>query len=341
MENNIVKCELCGLEMRTRINGSHLFRSHHITLNEYRKKFPDAPIGKRTPKIQKYTCQICNETIGSVQHFTTHLQIHNISPENYFIQYILNGNVPLCKCGCGKFPSFISIQEGYHNYIIHHAPMWNIGLTRENDNRVNHMYDKRKVWNKGLSKSTSVKVTDVASKIQKSWNQNNLKQRSASYKKNMLKKYGVENGFQLESIKEKSKQTCLKKYGVEIPQFSNDIKYKWKIYTFPSGKTTKYQGYENFGLDLLSQKYTESDIITDRKIIPKIKYIDFDGKVRRYCPDMWIPKDNLLVETKSNYTYKLHKQNVHHKKEGVITSGYNFRLLVFNDDGTLNDTIND
>ena len=53
---------------------------------------------------------------------------------------------------------------------------------------------------------------------------------------------------------------------------------------------------------------------------------------------MWIPKDNLLVEVKSNYTYKLHKQNIIHKQIGVISSGYNFNLLVFNDDGTLNQT---
>lgn len=87
--------------------------------------------------------------------------------------------------------------------------------------------------------------------------------------------------------------------------------------------------------------YNEDDIITDRKQLPKIKYTDYDGKTRRYCPNMWIPKNNLLVETKSNYTYKLHQQNVHCKKNGVISAGYRFQLLVFNDNGTLNNTINE
>ena len=340
MENN-VKCELCGLEMKTRINSSHLLRIHNITLNEYKKQFPVAVIGKRTPKIQKYVCQICNKKIGSVQHLSQHLQNHSLSSENYFIKYILNGNAPLCKCGCQQHPSFISAQKGYHEYVTHHNPVWNRGLNKIGDERVNHMYDNRKVWNKGLSKFTSANVKDVANKIRQSWNEENLKQRSASYRKNMMRKYGVVNGFQLDSVKEKSKQTLLKRFGVEHPQFSNECKFKWKTYTFPDGKRVKCQGYENFGLDLLLSKYDSEDIVVDRKLIPKINYTDFDGKYRRYCPDMWIPKDNLIVETKSNYTYGLHKQNVHHKKIGVLSLGYQFQLLVFNDDGTLNTTINE
>lgn len=41
------------------------------------------------------------------------------------------------------------------------------------------------------------------------------KGKSLNYKETMLKKYGVENGFQLESVKEKSKLTMIEKYGVD------------------------------------------------------------------------------------------------------------------------------
>lgn len=342
MGDNIIKCEICNKEMKSRINGSHLFRAHNISLDEYKKQFPTAFLGKRTLKIQQHTCKICNKTIGSLQQFSLHLQFHNITPEQYFIKFMLNGNVPLCKCGCKNSPSFINIQKGFHKYIAHHAPVWNDGLTKKNDSRINHMYDNRKPWNKGLTKNTSDAVNVVSQKIKQSWNPKNISQRTTSYKENMMKKYGVENGFQLDSVKEKSKNTLLQKYGVEHPQFSNECKFKWKTYIYPSGNTIKYQGYENFGLDLLlSKQYHENEIITDRKYIPKIKYIDFDGKIRRYCADMWIPKDNLLIETKSNFTYILHKENIHYKKIGVISSGYNFQLFVFNDDGTLNNKIHE
>lgn len=69
--------------------------------------------------------------------------------------------------------------------------------------------------------------------------------KSINYKKTMLEKYGVENGFQLKEIKEQSKETkkikygdknynnrkksietCISKYGVENPQQNEKIKEK-------------------------------------------------------------------------------------------------------------------
>jgi DUF2075 family protein len=47
-------------------------------------------------------------------------------------------------------------------------------------------------------------------------------------KKNNLEKFGVENVFQLESVKEKSRKRNLEKFGVEFVSQSNDIKAKIK-----------------------------------------------------------------------------------------------------------------
>ena len=171
----------------------------------------------------------------------------------------------------------------------------------------------------------------VAEKTKQYWrNSANVSRMSNTYKSTMMQKYGVINGFQLDNIKKKSKETLFRNFGVENPMFSNEIRYKWKQYIFPSGEICKYQGYENFGLDLLLKTYSENEIITDRKEIPKIKYIDFDGTHRTYCPDMWIPRDNLLVEIKSDYTYRLHEKNISCKQKGVISGGYKFNLFVFN-----------
>jgi len=47
-------------------------------------------------------------------------------------------------------------------------------------------------------------------------------------KKTNLKKYGVENPFQSEEIKEKIKKTNINKYGVENPAYSEEIREKTK-----------------------------------------------------------------------------------------------------------------
>jgi acyl carrier protein len=53
-----------------------------------------------------------------------------------------------------------------------------------------------------------------------------LKCASYKVKKTFLKKYGVDNVFQLESIKEKIKETNIEKFGVENPQQNKDINKK-------------------------------------------------------------------------------------------------------------------
>ena len=66
--------------------------------------------------------------------------------------------------------------------------------------------------------------------------------RNINYKKTCLKKYGVENLFQLDIIKEKIVETNLFKYGVTNPTYSNDIREK-----------TKQKNLEKYGVEYTSQ----------------------------------------------------------------------------------------
>lgn len=77
----------------------------------------------------------------------------------------------------------------------------------------------------------------------------------------------------------------------------------FKDYTLQSNKIIRIQGYENIALDELTKVYTEDDIITNRREMPKITYY-LNGKVKRYYPDIWIKSENKIIEVKSYYTYK-------------------------------------
>jgi len=85
--------------------------------------------------------------------------------------------------------------------------------------------------------------------------------------------------------------------------------FSLKSYTFPSGREVFVQGYEPRCLDYLQQelKISEDDITVDHKKMPSIWY-RFGGKRRRYYPDVYIISQNLLIEVKSPYTYKLAKE---------------------------------
>lgn len=137
-----------------------------------------------------------------------------------------------------------------------------------------------------------------------------------------------------QSALEKRKQTTMNSYGVENVSQNCDIydssqKYRWKEYILPSGKSIKIQGYENFALDLLLCKYNETEIITSKNKIPEIWYIDENNKQHRYYADIYIPKDNLIIEVKSTWTYKKYLNINLLKAQATKSAGYNFKFLIF------------
>jgi hypothetical protein len=106
--------------------------------------------------------------------------------------------------------------------------------------------------------------------------------------------------------------------------------YTYKKYIFPSGKSVNYQGYENFALDELCKVYSEEDIENDRKHIPNVKYT-LKNKLHYYYPDIYIKSKNLIIEVKSNYTYKQHLIRNIIKSLAVKKAGYNFEFWIYSD----------
>jgi hypothetical protein len=60
-------------------------------------------------------CLICNDgkdykRLGSHIH-----KNHNITSQEYYDEYILEGEKPICECGCGRFTKFRDLNYGYSN----------------------------------------------------------------------------------------------------------------------------------------------------------------------------------------------------------------------------------
>lgn len=181
-------------------------------------------------------------------------------------------------------------------------------------------------------------------------------------KEGMIKKYGVEYNMQdtghkqnhkiimekrhggiflqSEEIRNKIGITNIIKYGFIYPTQNEDISEKqsrnskkFKDYTFPSGKSIKIQGYENLALDILLQFYQEDDIITGRKdisdICGKFNYI-YNGKNKRYFPDIYLKSKNLIIEVKSEYTFNQDIEINILKKNSILKNNIEFKYMVFN-----------
>lgn len=127
---------------------------------------------------------------------------------------------------------------------------------------------------------------------------------------------------------------CNNKHSITLDHFKHGVRCRecgfeksekssksWKEYTFPSGKTRKVQGYENHAFDELLKIYHEDEIITERRQVPKIKY-SINSKKMIYYPDIYIKSKNLIIEVKSDYTYKLNR--VKNIIKAIATKKYGF-----------------
>ena len=173
-------------------------------------------------------------------------------------------------------------------------------------------------------------------------------------KSSNLEKYGVEYYTQTQEIldkrkitkkqrygnenynnREQSEYTCLQRYNVrhvsQYPLFYNKIHggYPWHDYILPSGKTIKLQGYEPQAFDILLTKYNENEILFERTAVPNIWYKwSYTGKTHKYYPDFYIPKDNLIIEVKSQWTYEKELLKNLDKQTRVLELGYNYYLMI-------------
>jgi hypothetical protein len=105
--------------------------------------------------------------------------------------------------------------------------------------------------------------------------------------------------------------------------------YKNKDYILPSGNIIKVQGYEHWALDELLEIYNEEDVITCGQMPIIIPYI-FNNKNKNYFPDIFIPKENKIIEIKSTWTYEKDKEQNSAKFEATKNAGYIFECWVYN-----------
>ena len=181
------------------------------------------------------------------------------------------------------------------------------------------------------------------------------------YKSTCLERYGVDHYSKTDEYKKKFKETCLLRYdevhpfklsiflkkceqtwlnnwGVKDPAQSsqyqdkvqNGYRNSWHDYQLPSGNWIKLQGYEPKALDVLLKFLPETDIILRKLYMPVIWYYGKDNKWHRYYPDIFIPKMDLIIEVKSEYTFNKYKEINLLKEKSTKNLGFNYEFWIFN-----------
>jgi len=123
------------------------------------------------------------------------------------------------------------------------------------------------------------------------------------------------------NIRPKNVANSIKNQNEEFQRYCIKRSYRSKTYTLPSGKEIRVQGYEDHFLDFIFQNkiLDESDFNFEP---PVIKYSE--NPIRKYHPDFHIPRYNLLVEIKSEYTLS----RTDPRKKEAAEKNYNYIVVV-------------
>ena len=144
-------------------------------------------------------------------------------------------------------------------------------------------------------------------------------------------------------VRRKAQDTMEIKFGVRFPMQNPELMHKaftnsfrFKTFTFPSGRTTKYMGYEHFAiLHLLNEEQLDEHDI-DNENLHKFNYRkpneDFD---RFYTPDIYIKSQKRYVEVKSTYTITQDTENIVRKQNAIKNTGIKCEIWVINNYGII------
>ena len=153
-----------------------------------------------------------------------------------------------------------------------------------------------------------------------------------------IKKFGKTSYSATEQYKTNHVKVCMKKYGVPHPLQNIEVQakhelsgLKFKSYKLPSGNLVKIQGYENRALDELLKYYSEEQIVSGRKNMPELWWIDKENIKHRYFCDFFLPHIKTIVEVKSTWTLKKAEEagKIEGTKKAAQDAGYEFKLMVY------------
>lgn len=233
------------------------------------------------------------------------------------------------KWGCSTSPTRCpSVQARKRQTLMDAYGVTNVSQIKEVQNK------KKDTWMEKYGVDNPSKAQINIDKIKDKWGVIESKRKAT-----MLEKFGVDSYCSTEEFKNRRKSTWMEKYGVDNPTKSVEIlekvllknsqnDYVTKTMVMPSGKTRRYQGYENkVIMDLLKSGLSEDEIISGQGNVPHIPYI-FKGRQHRYYPDIYIPKFNMLIEVKSKYTWNKYKERNLAKIDAAKKLGYNINVAI-------------
>ncbi len=80
---------------------------------------------------------------------------------------------------------------------------------------------------------------------------------------------------------------------------------------------------------MLFIEYSGEDIENGKVNVPEVLWVDGDGNEHRYYVDIYISKENRMIEVKSDYRYEQDKDRFEFIWRTCIEQGYKYEIWIF------------
>ena len=271
-----------------------------------------------------FFCKICQKECEGLNSLRSHsIQKHNISSEQIYIDYVLNGVKPTCECGCGKKTKFLSVGRGYSKFIqSHHNRVPGKNNFHKNPNTHQKAIEtQKKNWKEGKyvgwwenkTPETLEKIEGIKEKLR------NDKERGKKISKKLK---GVPK-TEISKIKNSESQKIRYKNNPKLKEDASIRRIKWLKSTLSNKKSKLESKFETI-LNLLNIEYEFQHEFQKRLFDFKIKdkniLIEVDGDFYHCNPNT--KHSEVLYETQSLTKKNDNYKNTLCQNHGMILLRY-------------------
>lgn len=298
-------CKICGEKISSRLMGKHMMEKHHINTKEYYDEYIKKPgegycleCGVETDFIclsqgyRKFCCRECSSKSPLKYEKSKQTKMDRYGNPNY-------NNMEKNKKTC------------LERYGVTH-----IGLSDEIKTKVKKTWDSkgereimefRKKHSDIWKHKTPNEKQEIVNKVRKTKhkrygdpNYNNTEKN----KKTCLEKYGVDNVFKSEEIKDKIKQTCVKKFGVEHPAQNPEVFQKMIDTNLEKYGKLYHQQTEEFKKNNSKKRIDKTIEGNDNIIEYNIEGTEIIYKYKCPHPDCQLCESKFFKSTAGHYTVR-------------------------------------
>jgi very-short-patch-repair endonuclease len=253
----------------------------------------------------QFKCEICDKEYDTLWSLSSHnVKKHKIKPQETFIKHNLEGKTPECKCGCGEVPTFLGIQKGFRDYIRGHASRvnnnWghNVDAQKKSKDTQRKLYGSGElvIWNKGLTKEDDERL-DYGDKISSNLERNKKISKALKGRKRPQ--------YVLDKLDEGMREYWGKEENKEKQSHKRLLYIKENGFTVISNLENNFSKLlDNLNIDYYQQFYVrEIKSLYDFKIKGKNILIEIDGdfwhcnpKTEHKIPVIEHQKNNLIKD---------------------------------------------